>query len=418
VRATALVVAGETERVPALETLVQEAGFWTRRTRSAEDALPLLGGVDLCIVDGALPDAEALLAHGADKPILLIGGDGSPRTEAPDVTHAEADASRLWEALRQLRRVVAAEQRARALRRALVGPDRFDLLVGRSDETHRLWDRLLACADDARPLLVVGPPGSGKQAIAHTLHRVGRRYDGPFVRIDCAIPGELGSVAAALDEARDGTLVLAHADSAPGAEETLAKVWAAEDQRTPRVIATAERAPEAPRDGVFWRRLDGRRLEISPLASRPEDVTALAEHFLSEICRSLGTRKRWSCGALARLEQQPWPCNVRELKQYVGRAVLEAPPGLAEAEIVLPDADPGAQRDASAGEAADAGAPGFAVRVGASIDSVERNLILATLAACRGNKPNAARILGISLKTLYNRLSVYRGTPRSGGDPR
>jgi hypothetical protein len=403
VRAAALVITAETER--QLETIAQEAGFWTRRARSAEEALPLLGSVDLCILDAQLDGAGSVLSHGAGRQILLLGGDGSHGAEGPDVTHVEADERRLCDALRHLRRVVAAEQRAAALRRALLGPGRFDVLVGRSDETHRLWDRVLACADDARPVLVLGPPGSGKQAIARTLHRVGRRADAPLVRVDCATPGELGSLGAAIDEARGGTLLLAHADGAQGADDALAKVWAPNEDAAPRVIATAERAPETATGSAFWARFDTHRLELSPLAKRPDDVAVLAEHFLDEICRSLGVRKRWSCAALARLEREPWPGNVRELKQFVSRAVL-APAGLAEAGLALPDEGEAAESDS------------FEVRVGSSIESVERRLILATLAACRGNKPHAARILGISLKTLYNRLSVYRGSPSFDAAPR
>lgn len=403
VRAAALLVDGADERErDALETLAQAAGFWTRRARTVAEAAALLDGVDLCIVRSDLAERESLIGLASGKQVLIVGPREPERAGGADVMWVEADEESVGDTLRQLRRVAAAERRVAALREALIGHDRFDLLVGRTDETHRLWKRVLACADDEQPLLVIGPSGSGKQAIARTLHRVGRRADGPLVRVDCATPSALGSLAAAAEEARGGTLLLAHADAAAYAEDGLAKLWSAPAHGAPRVVATVVRPPSDASCSLF----DAHRLEISPLSARPDDVVALAEHFLQEHSRTLGVRKRWSSAALARLARHDWPGNVRELQQVVGRAALHASEDLDVGALALPsDGEPG-EPDS------------FEVRVGSTIQAVERRLILATLAACRGNKPHAARILGISLKTLYNRLSVYRGSTSFDADPR
>ena len=144
------------------------------------------------------------------------------------------------------------------------------------------------------------------------------------------------------------------------------------------------------------------RLEVFPihlpaLRDREGDVALLAEHFLAQLNEREGTSKRFSGAALDRLVALPWPGNVRELKNVVERAAI-----LADAVI-----EPSALPEPSNGPAPLAANAALEVRVGASIQEVERRLILATLDQLGGDKKRAAELLGISLKTLYNRLSVY-----------
>jgi DNA-binding NtrC family response regulator len=292
-----------------------------------------------------------------------------------------------------LRSAIDADRRYARLRAASMAEGRFEGLVGRAEESHRLWARMLHCAERAGPVLIVGAPGTGKQLVGSTLHRVGPCSGGPLVRVECRSASGLGSLAVAVEEACGGTLLLVHADAALADEQGLAKIWATDDPAAPRVVATATTAPPGTSAGPFWS-MFSHRLHLAPLASRPDDVDALAEHFLLERCRALGARKRWTSAALERLRRHDWPGNVRELEAVVRRAAAHSGSELGAASLPFP------------GEPLDAGC--FEVRVGASIESVERRLILATLASCRGNKPEAARVLGISLKTLYNRLSLYR----------
>jgi DNA-binding NtrC family response regulator len=150
------------------------------------------------------------------------------------------------------------------------------------------------------------------------------------------------------------------------------------------------------REDLFYR-LNVFPIELPPLRERVGDVELLAEHFLAERNREAGTEKRFGRAALERLRRHPWPGNVRELANAVQRAYI-----LGEDEI---GADALPQLESSPPQVSEGLV--LHVRVGATIVDVERRLILATLEATGGDKKKAAALLGISLKTLYNRLNVY-----------
>jgi DNA-binding NtrC family response regulator len=151
-------------------------------------------------------------------------------------------------------------------------------------------------------------------------------------------------------------------------------------------------------------------IHLPPLRERGDDIDLLAEHFLALINRKEETSKRWSEEALRRLHEMQWPGNVRELRNAVERAAI-----LADRVIRLedlPEAAPCAQ--GATAMADETGGPVLRVEVGSSIAEVERRLILATLEQLGGDKKRAAEILGISLKTLYNRLAVYAAAAGGG----
>jgi len=134
---------------------------------------------------------------------------------------------------------------------------------------------------------------------------------------------------------------------------------------------------------------------MPPLRERATDIELLAQHFLEQLNKREGTSKSFAPGTIAALYAHSWPGNVRELKNYVQRAYILADDvideNLAPATVTAPES-----------------APILTVRVGSTLDEVSRRLIEATLAEC-GSKRKAADMLGISLKTLYNRLAVYKG---------
>ncbi len=179
-----------------------------------------------------------------------------------------------------------------------------------------------------------------------------------------------------------------------------------------RVIAATNRVPEqAVQEGKLredlWYRLNVFPIALPPLRERPGDIELLARHFLDELNAGQGTKKRWTAEAVAALERFDWPGNVRELKNRVHRAFI-----LAE-EDVGPECLPGhpTQPHAAPGAAISTSSENggvLQVRVGSSVEKVEQQLIMATLDACGGNKQQAAAVLGVSLKTLYNRLAAYR----------
>jgi DNA-binding NtrC family response regulator len=168
-----------------------------------------------------------------------------------------------------------------------------------------------------------------------------------------------------------------------------------------RAVAATNRRPErAVADGRLREdllyRLNAFPVVLPPLRERGDDVALLAEHFLAALnSGSEGSPKSFTRAALARLKAHCWPGNVRELRNVVQRAFILAP------EDVDVDALP-------LGVPEDGSDTSLMVRVGTSIEDAEKRLILATLEHCAGDKRRAAELLGISLKTLYNRLAVYR----------
>jgi DNA-binding NtrC family response regulator len=175
-----------------------------------------------------------------------------------------------------------------------------------------------------------------------------------------------------------------------------------------RVVAATNRDPEqAVREGKLredlWYRLNVFPVPLPPLRQRRGDVTLLAQHFLAELNMANSSNKRWGDSALAALERYAWPGNVRELKNLVHRAFI-----LADQEVdagclpTLTNSNGGSPPLTADDDQV------LQVRVGSSVADVEKRLIFATLEQVAGNKQKAAEILGVSLKTLYNRLSAYK----------
>ena len=185
-----------------------------------------------------------------------------------------------------------------------------------------------------------------------------------------------------------------------------------------RVIAASNRPPEQAvaagrlREDLLYR-LNVFPIELPPLRARSEDIALLAQHFLADVNASEGGGKRFSAAALAKLAAYRWPGNVRELRNAVQRAHV-----MAVGELIGPDwlpADrpvpvPGPKPAAAAHEP-----DSIVVPVGSSIAEAERQLILATFAHCGHNKERTAAVLGVSMKTLYNRLKEFAAEPPASG---
>jgi DNA-binding NtrC family response regulator len=168
-----------------------------------------------------------------------------------------------------------------------------------------------------------------------------------------------------------------------------------------RVIAASNRDPgEAVAKGQLREdllyRLNVFPIDLPPLRLREDDTSLLAEHFLEQVNVRDGTRKRFSPRALARLQALPWPGNVRELKNAVERSAILADLTIDVQALPVPQVEESVSQDSS-----------LSVEIGTPIGEIERRVILATLESLQGNKRRAAEVLGISLKTLYNRLNVY-----------
>jgi two-component system response regulator FlrC len=298
-------------------------------------------------------------------------------------------------------------------------------------------------------ILITGESGTGKEVLARHVHRKSNRADKPFISINCAaIPDNLleselfghekgsftGAVARRIgkfEEADGGTLLL---DEVSEMDTRLqAKLLRALQERVIdrvgggkpvkvniRVIATSNRdLQQAVRDGGFREdllyRLNVVNLKIPPLRERPADILALANHFARKYADVNGVPVRPLAESAKRtLMTHQWRGNVRELENTIHRAVLLAQGAdIGEAAIRLPDGSkvgddvvaitaPGAvARAAQAAETVNR------EMVGRTVSDVERDLILQTLNHCLGNRTHAANILGISIRTLRNKLKQY-----------
>jgi DNA-binding NtrC family response regulator len=296
-------------------------------------------------------------------------------------------------------------------------------------------------------ILVTGESGSGKEVISRYVHARSNRAGKPFISINCAaIPEHLleselfghekgaftGAIARRVgkfEEADGGTLLL---DEISEMDVRLqAKLLRAIQERVIdrvggtkpvpvdiRIIATSNRdLAESVRAGTFREdllyRLNVVNLKLPPLRERPTDILELAGHFVDRYARENGVRKRpISEEARRMLLANPWPGNVRELENTMHRAVLLASGDEIDLDAIrMPDGSPIAGgRTADARIAADAAATAEAVSrvlVGRTVADVERDLILDTLDHCLGNRTHAAKILGISIRTLRNKLNQY-----------
>ncbi|MCB1518128.1 MAG: sigma-54-dependent Fis family transcriptional regulator, partial [Hyphomicrobiaceae bacterium] len=290
-----------------------------------------------------------------------------------------------------------------------------------------------------------GESGTGKEVMAKYLHARSKRAGRPFISVNCAaIPealleselfghekgaftGAVGRRIGKFEEADGGTLLL---DEISEMDVRLqAKLLRAIQEKVIdrvggtkpvpvniRILATSNRdLGEAVREGSFREdllfRLNVVNLRLPALRDRPEDIAALAGHFVVKYAAANGlSERKLSDAALRDLRRAPWPGNVRELENTLHRAVLLSSDEVIEPEhILLPDGS-GLAEVGRSSIAADAAATANAVAmslVGRTVADVERDLILDTLDHCLGNRTHAANILGISIRTLRNKLNQY-----------
>ncbi|WP_395671618.1 sigma-54 interaction domain-containing protein, partial [Phenylobacterium sp.] len=295
-------------------------------------------------------------------------------------------------------------------------------------------------------ILITGESGVGKEVIARYVHQKSRRASKPFISVNCAaIPENLleselfghekGAFTGALarrigkfEEANGGTLLLdeiSEMDARLQAkllraiqEREIDRVGGARPVKVDiRILATSNRdLPQAVKDGVFREdllyRLNVVNLRLPPLRERTGDILSLAEHFIKKYAAANGVPNRpLSAEARRRLALHRWPGNVRELENAMHRAVLlSTGPEIEEGAIRLPDgqplaaSDPGIRTAQAASVAAETANRAF---VGQTVSAMEQQLIIDTLEHCLGNRTHAANILGISIRTLRNKLKEY-----------
>ncbi len=449
----ALIVEDDPDLRASVALLVAKRDFEVREAGSLEKARALLSEepCDFVLLDLSLPDGGGLeLLDEVDDDngpefVIMTGNTAAEtaiaalRAGALDYLPKPIDRARLDSILAHVARTRELKQQVSTLRGELRELGRFGPMVGRSKPMQQVYDLVGRVAPTETTVFITGESGTGKELVAETVHRLSTRSEGPFVALNCGamsatlIESELfghekGSFTGAdkrrsgyFEDAAGGTLFLDEITEMPLELQvkllrvletgTVTRVGATEPVAVDaRVIAATNRdllaavEEDVIREDLLYR-LNVFPIELPPLRERGEDIVVLAEHFLKDVNTREGSAKRFSDGAVMRLQQIPWPGNVRELKNAIERAAILADTVIG-AEL-LPDADPARTPN-------DSGST-LEVRVGSSIQDVERRLILATIHELEGDKKRAADILGISLKTLYNRLNVYEaGSKKSG----
>jgi DNA-binding NtrC family response regulator len=445
-----LIVEDEENHRLGYERMLRNWGATVLGVGSAEDALARLGefAPDVLIADVELPGMNGLdlirhLRETAEPvPVIAITGQG---TEERAVAAIEAGAfwyiekplkapvlrallDRVFNRLRDRRQMAA-------LTRQLRQAGRLGSLVGESKMMQEVMRQVETVAASKASVLITGETGSGKEVVAQTIHQLSPRAAEPFVAINCsAIPESLmeseifghekGAFTGAAERrlgcfelADGGTLLLDEIGEMPA--PTQAKLLRVlEDSKvrrlgsrseTPvdvRVLAATNKDPEqavasgALRQDLYFR-LNVFHIHLPPLRAHKEDLPLLVEHLLEGINQKHDLGVRGVAAEVMKLfESHPWPGNVRELRNALERAAIAAGRDLI-ARAHLP-ADFG-QAPATAKSAL----AGLRFPVGTTVDEAERELILQTLAATGQNKTRAAELLGISLKTLHNKLKEY-----------
>jgi len=443
-----LVVEDDATSRLGLTELVRTWGFATDAAADGEEALrrvtdfrPSIIITDLVMPRmGGLELLHALRQEGSDLTVVILTAQGTVETAveaikegAYDYLTKPVEPQRLKILLDKIVERQETRREVKVLRRQLRDSGSFGRMTGASPEMRKVYQVIEQAAPTAASVLISGESGTGKELVAQTIHQLSPRARMPFVPLNCAaIPETLleseifghekGAFTGAL-ERREGCFELADrgtlfldeiAEMTPTTQVKLLRVL--QERRFRRLGGRAEQAvdvrviaatnahpPAAVKDGRLredlYYRLNVFAIELPPLRQRKDDLPLLIQSFLSEFNGRNGKAvAAVEASAMRMLEQYHWPGNVRELRNVIERAVILCAGEFIEAAH-LPPLVPAAPEAAAA----------VSLRPGMTVDQAEEQLIRLTLEHTRDNKTRAAEILGISLKTLHNKLNRLRG---------
>ncbi|HXJ80978.1 MAG TPA: sigma-54 dependent transcriptional regulator [Candidatus Methylomirabilis sp.] len=424
----------------------EEAGDGEEALEKARAVLP-----SVVITDLVMPkqDGLALLrALREELPfatVILLSGQGSVdaavaamKEGAYDFLTKPVDVGRLKILVPKAVERAEAVREVALLRRRVKQVWGVGNLVGTSPAMQGVYRLIELAAPTPAAVLITGESGTGKELVARTLHELSGRRGGPFVAVNCAaIPETLleseifghekGAFTGAL-ERRPGCFELAHegtifldeiAEMAPGTQAKFLRILEdgavrrlgakTEIKVDARLIAATNQDPveamraERFREDLYYR-LNVVRIELPPLRDRREDIPLLLQAFIEEFGAKYG-KQIVSVDEAARqdLMTQTWPGNIRELRNTLERAVIVCDGELIRLEHLPAPAGALVRASSRNGEHPNS----VVFNVGTSLDDVEKEMILRTLAANGNNKTSTAHILGISLKTLHNKLRRY-----------
>ncbi len=435
---------------------VQALGYRASMARGGDEGLALAQSAhpDLVVTDLRMPGTDGLAlvkklhetmpdlptvlctAHGSVEVAVQAMQDGASDFLLKPVSH-EA----LALVIQRIDREQRLERENRYLRTAQ-NESQPEIIA----ESASMAETLRSAAKLARSkgtVLITGESGTGKERVAHMIHRESPRATGPFIRVNCAALSETlleselfgherGAFTGAhkLREGRfeladKGTLLLDElGEISPVLQSKLLRVLEEEEfervggtstlRVDVRVIATTNRdlANEVKkgsfREDLYYR-LHVLPLHIAPLRQRADDILPLARHFLAHYARLHGMNApNFTPAAEAQLRRWSWPGNVRELENVVQRAVVLSQ----GAEVDIADLVFGRPSQPTATAANDGATTASSSLANRPLEDIEREAILATLAGLNGNKTQAAKRLGVSSRTLVNKMKLWRAEGR------
>jgi two-component system response regulator HydG len=445
-RPVLLIVDDDDDELDATRRIFRNEPYEVLAASNGRDALEVLTdrAVAVLLTDLKMPgmDGQELLKRAKeirpDVQVVVLTGYGTV-AGAVDALHAGAtdflekplDVATARARVRKALEKYELQRQNTALREQVDDLYGLENMVGSSPAMQDVYRKIRRVAPTATMVLILGESGTGKELVAHAIHALSPRKGKRFLPFNCAavtrelVESELfgynrGAFTGAVrdkpgyfEEANGGTLFLDEiAEMTLEAQAKLLRVL--EDRQIMRVgsarpvsvdvrilAATNRNLREWVQEGKFredlYHRLMVFPIELPPLRARREDIPALAEFFLQRAIQENGlSPMRWDADALDALQSYEWKGNVRELRNLVQRLVLTVD-GAVIRRADLPETM----------TAPDAKAEDDVFKVGLSMGNLEREAILRTLAATGGNKTQAAKLLGIGLRTLYRKLEAY-----------
>jgi two-component system, NtrC family, response regulator HydG len=430
------------------ESWAELLGSWGYKVEVTEDGEQALDAVlahrppvVLADLKMARKDGLSLLREireaGLDVGVVMISGEGdipdavsAIKLGAYDYLRKPVDPAHLKALLANIIDHLSVREENDRLRRRLLGEGELGPMLGRSLAMRKVLTLVHQVAPADASAMITGESGTGKELVAKTIHALSKRSQGPYIGVNCAaIPETLmeselfgherGAFTGA-DRRRDGYFELADGGTLLLDEisemrvELQAKLLRVIEERklrrvggsteiplNVRVLAASNRPLDrAIREGRLredlYYRLNVFAIELPPLRERPDDIPLLVDAFIREFAGQSGKPiQAADHDCLQALRSNPWPGNVRQLRNVIERAVIVGHPPLLTLSDLPAEIKP-AQGDGS-----------VHIRLGARLDDIEREVITRTIDFTGGNKTRAAEVLGVSLKTLYNRLERY-----------
>lgn len=442
----ALIVEDDPNSLSGLAAILQADGFSVDVAPTLAEARQALTRFipDVVLVDLNLPDGKGLdLLHHLPQqppdgtvPVIVMTGNATVESAIEglrlgiwDYLLKPVSIPRLRSLLARIPRPYELTEEVQQLRAALRRLGRFGPMVGRAAATQRIFDTIERIAPTEASVLISGERGSGKEVVAKTIHEMSRRKKGPFIGFDCGATGtsrplnsllfghERGAYPladtrepGALERAAGGTLFLDEVTLLPLEQQDMLlgaltgrafrRIGGATDLVTDfrLITATSHDPHEAVSEGRLraglLERLGMVPLPVPPLRERTEDIELLGEHFVDEFNSEFGVGKRLAPSCVQELITYDWPGNATELRTRLHRAHMLAENTI---ETIYDSTDSHFGARGSNGSSVQ-------ISVGTPLALVEELLIRATLDAVGGTRHRAASMLGISPKTLYNKL--------------